>query len=64
MVLASSLADCVLTDAILISPRPPIPPTIIMKVRGLQKSTETSSRKTITTKRRCRDDETLLRNKG
>ena len=36
-VLASSLADCVLADAILIPPRSPIPPTTIIKVRGLQK---------------------------
>ena len=40
-VLASSLADSVsIADAIL-PPRPPIPPTTIMKVRGLRKSTET-----------------------
>ena len=29
-----SLADCVLADAILIPPRPPIPPTNLKKVRG------------------------------
>ena len=32
-----SLAYCVLSDAILIPPHPPIPPTTIKKVRGLQK---------------------------
>ena len=47
MVFASSLADCVLADAILIPPRPSIPPTIIMKVRVLRKSMETGNRKTI-----------------
>ena len=41
-----SLADCVLAEAILIPPRPLTPPTAI-KVRGLQKSMETSNRKTI-----------------
>ena len=35
MSLACSLADGVLTDAILIPLRPPISPTTIMKVRGL-----------------------------
>ena len=50
MILASSLADCVLADTILIPPLPPIPPTIIMKVRGLRKSMETGNRKTITSK--------------
>ena len=35
--LAGSLADGVLADAILILPRPPIPPTNIKKVRGPQK---------------------------
>ena len=35
--LAGSLADGVLTDAILILPCPPIPPTNIRKVRGLRK---------------------------
>ena len=39
--LAGSLADGVLADAILISPRPPIPPTNIRKVRVREKSTET-----------------------
>ena len=42
-----SLADCVLVDAILILPNPPIPPTTIKKVKGFQKSTETSNRQTI-----------------
>ena len=32
----------VLADAILIPPRPPIPPTGIIKVKGLRKSTETT----------------------
>ena len=32
-----SLADCVLADAILIPPRPPILPTNLKKVRGPQK---------------------------
>ena len=36
--LAGSLADGVLADAILTSPRPPIPPTNIRKVRGLRKN--------------------------
>ena len=45
--LASSLADGVLADAILIPPRPPIQPSNLKKVRGLQKSTETSNRKVI-----------------
>ena len=45
--LAGSLADGVLGDAILIPPLPPIPPTNIRMVRGPQKSTETSNRKTI-----------------
>ena len=36
--LAGSLADGVLADAILIPPRPPIPPTNIRKVRGCQKN--------------------------
>ena len=56
--LACSLADGVLADAILISPRPLIPPTNIMKVRGPRKSTETSNRKAIllvNVKRRWRD---------
>ena len=33
----------ILADAILIPPRPPIPPTSIIKVRGLQKCTELNS---------------------
>ena len=41
--LAGSLADGELADAILILPRPPIPPTNIRMVRGPQKSTETKS---------------------
>ena len=41
------LADSVLADAVLILPHPPTPPTAIMKARGLRKSTETSTRKTI-----------------
>ena len=45
--LAGSLADGVLADAILIPPHPPIPPTNITMVKGPQKSTETSNRKTI-----------------
>ena len=36
-VLAGLLADCVLADAFLIPPRPPLPPTTIKKVRGLRK---------------------------
>ena len=47
-----SLADCVLADAILIPPRLLIPPTSIKKVRGLQKSTETSNRKKCTSKKK------------
>ena len=35
------LADVVLADAILITPRPVLPPNIIWKVRGRRKSTET-----------------------
>ena len=35
--LAGSLADGVLGDAIIIPPRPPIPPTNIRMVRGPQK---------------------------
>ena len=45
--LAGSLADGLLSDAILIPPRPLIPPTNIRKVRGPQKSTDTSNTKTI-----------------
>ena len=45
--LAGSLADGVLADVILIPPRPPIPPTNTMIVRGPRKSTETSKRKNI-----------------
>ena len=37
MVLESSLADCVLADSISILPHLAIPPTTIVKVRGLQK---------------------------
>ena len=50
MSLAGSLADGVLADAIFIPPCPPIPPTNIRMVRGLQKSTETSNRKPFTSK--------------
>ena len=35
--LAGSLADGVLADAVVIPPRPPIPPTNIRKVRGPRK---------------------------
>ena len=45
--LAGSLADGVLADAILIPPRPPILPANIRMVRGPQKTTEASNRKTI-----------------
>ena len=45
--LTGSLADGVLADAILIPPRPTIPPTNIRKVMGRRKSTETSNTKTI-----------------
>ena len=45
--LAGSLADGVLAEAIIIPPQPPIPPTYIRTIRGPQKSTETSNRKTI-----------------
>ena len=45
--LAGSLTDGELADAILIPPRPPIPPTNIRKVWGLRKSTETSNTETI-----------------
>ena len=45
--LAGSLDDGVLADAILIPPHPPMRPTNIRMVRGLQKSTETSNTKTI-----------------
>ena len=38
-----SLANGVLTDAILIPPRLPVPPTNIRKVRGLRRSIETSN---------------------
>ena len=41
--LAGSLADGVLADAILIPPRPPIPPTNIRRVSGHKKSTETKN---------------------
>ena len=43
--LAGSLADGVLAEAILIPPRPPIPPTNIRRGRGRRKSTETKKRK-------------------
>ena len=39
--LAGSLTDGVLADAILIPPRPLIPPTYIRKVKGLRRSSET-----------------------
>ena len=42
-----SLADCVLTNTILIPPHPPLPPTNLKKVRGPQNSTETSNRNPI-----------------
>ena len=45
--LAGSLADGVLADTNLIPPRPPIPPTQIMKGSSPRKSTETSNTKTI-----------------
>ena len=45
--LAGLLADGVVVDDILIPPRPLIPPTNIRMVRGSQKSTENSNRKTI-----------------
>ena len=43
--LASSLADGVLADVILILTRTPIPPTNIKKVRGRERSTETTGKK-------------------
>ena len=43
--LAGSLADGVLADAILIPPHPPIPPTNIRMVRGPRKKYATSNRK-------------------
>ena len=46
----SSLADCVLADSILIPPRPAIPPTTIMKVRGLQKVRKLVTEKPFTSK--------------
>ena len=39
--LAGSLADGVLADAILIPPRPPIPPTNIRMVKGMHSYFET-----------------------
>ena len=41
--LAGSLADGVLADAILIPPRPPIPPINIRMVRGHQKNMATGN---------------------
>ena len=59
-----SLADCVLADAILIPPRPPIPPTNLKKVRGPQKKVRKQITQKLFTskwkKRRCRDGSTLL----
>ena len=40
-------AHCVLADAILIHPHPPVPPTTINNVRGLRNSFFFSNRKTI-----------------
>ena len=42
-----SLADCVLADAILVPPRPLIPPINIRKIKGPRKNYGTSNRKTI-----------------
>ena len=42
----------VLADAILIPPRPPIPPTSIIKVRGLRKSMKLETEKPFTSKRK------------
>ena len=53
--LADLLADCVLADAILILPCSPIPPTNIRMVRGPRKSTENSTKKTFTSKRKKGD---------
>ena len=50
MVRASSFADCALADSILILPHPAIPPTTIMKVRGLQKVRRLGTKKTFTSK--------------
>ena len=53
--LAGSLADGVLADTILITPRPPIPPTNIRMVRVLGKSMEnTKKHLLVNEKRRCR----------
>ena len=52
------MSSLFLADAILIPPCSLISPTSIIKVRGLQKSTETSNRKNyllVNEKRRCRD---------
>ena len=46
--LAGSFADGVPADAILITRRPPIPPTNIMKVRGRRKNKELATQKTFT----------------
>ena len=48
--LAGSLADGVLADAILIPPRPPIPPTYIKMVRGPQKIRKLVTEKPFTSK--------------
>ena len=56
-VLASSSSHCVLADAILISPRQPIAPTTIMKVRGLHQVRKLVKKNDllVNEKRRCRD---------
>ena len=46
----TSLADCVLANAILIPPRLPIPPTTIKKGRVFEKSTELVTEKLYTSK--------------
>ena len=53
--LAGSLADGVLADAILIPPRPTIPPTNIRKVRGPRKKYGNYVVTLVNEKRRCRD---------
>ena len=56
--MGSLATNSVLADAILISPRPPIPPITIKKVRDFEKSTEISRQKTINSKCKkmgCRD---------
>ena len=45
--LAGSLADGVLANAIVIPPRPPIPPNVIRRVRCHHSSTKTKNTKTI-----------------